>query len=212
MDGVEYTAEPQDIDDLDVEDDEDAEGDEGDDDVNGKRQGESAAKRQRTRILPPTAPTQASSPALPLFGAGGHRGPARAHAAVRAAGPGAWPSRQSPSRRAARTSIRRSTGRRKATGPVPGRGPLGRDLVAMAEQTCPPGPSARPAMAAIASKAAAAAAAAGSTFGAALKDVDARVDARVEARCAQILADHQRLQARVLELEKEVKSLRAANQ
>jgi hypothetical protein len=65
-------------------------------------------------------------------------------------------------------------------------------------------------MAAIASKVAAAAAAADAT--AALKDADARVDARVEARCAQILADHQRLQARVLELEREVKGLRAVNQ
>ena len=65
-------------------------------------------------------------------------------------------------------------------------------------------------MAAIASKAAAAAAAADAT--AALKDVDARVDARVEARCAQILVEYQRLQSRVQELEREVKSLRATNQ
>jgi hypothetical protein len=195
MDGVEYTAEPQDMDDLDIEDDEDAEGDEGDDDVNGNA-GESAAKRQRRgSYRHSTYP--GVNPAL--FGAGGIVAPPTRMPQF-AAGPGMAesPKPVTPGRQ---DSI--ASGRRKATGPVPGPSPLG-------QTSSPSLPGAQDPMAAIASKAAAAAAAADAT--AALKDVDARVDARVEARCSQILADHQRLQARVLELEREVKSLRAANQ
>jgi hypothetical protein len=167
MDGVEYTAEPQDMDDLDIDEDEDAEGDDGYDDVNGN--GGERNKRQRRgsyRSGPSTYP--GVNPALFAPGMVPPRMPQF---------PDAKPS--TPGRQ---DSV--ASSRRKATNPAPS--PLGIQAQSGAQDP----------MAAIASKAAAAAAAA---------DVDARADARY----AQLIAEVQRLQGRVMELETEVKGLKS---
>jgi predicted nucleic acid-binding Zn-ribbon protein len=179
MDGVEYTAEPQDMDELDgVDDAEDAEGDDGDDDVNGA-EGSAAKRQRRGSYRPSTYP--GINPGLPLFGAGIVAPPTRSRDAPQFAdSPKTSPGRQDTVDR-----------RRKATG---GPSPLGQQVAAaMAGQTSA---GAQPdAMAAIASTAAAAAAA-------------ARGNADLVSSVQQLQDEVQRLQRRDRERDDEVQRLK----